>query len=150
MQQSQMYPMPYPSGGHQQQPLFIIIPSASGRPSKPHIVPASHYASRSYTDPVHYPQNLLLRRSFIRNKPTKHSQKTHSKRFQDKLKQQIGFAGSQRFTGSPSELVVLSERASELSPVSSKLRDSSKRQIPWTYDDFPEASIQPGGLPTND
>lgn len=144
MQQSPMYPMPYPSSSHQQQPLFIIIPSTSGKSHKPHIVPASQYASRSYTDSVPYPQNLLLRRSLIRNKPTKYPQKRPSKRqfLLDKLKHQVD-SGGKATSGSPSELVVLSERASDLSLVPTKIRSSAgKRQASPMLDDFQTTSVQ--------
>lgn len=134
MQQSPMYPMPaYPSGGQQQQPLFIIIPSSSGKSHKPQIIPASHYASsRSYTGH----QNLLQRRSLIRKTISQHRKKP-SKVFLDKVKHKVGAIKGDASNG----LVVFSDRALSISPASTSIRSSKKRQAVahTTEDEFPTA-----------
>lgn len=139
VQQSPMYPVPaYPSGGQQQQPLFIIIPSSSGKSHKPHIVPASHYASsRSYTD---HPQNQnLLQRRFLIRKTISQHQKKPSKVFLDKVKHKVD-----GIVGSPSNgLVVLSDRALANSPTLTSIKKSTKRQTVarTTGDEFPTTSL---------
>lgn len=63
MQGSSYQPIPYPSQSHQQQPLFIIIPSTSGK-HKSHVVPA--YPAGGYGQ--HRRMTLVRGRSPRRNK----------------------------------------------------------------------------------
>lgn len=87
-------PVPYSSGHQQQQPLFIIIPSTSGKSHKPKIVPYDRSFSSSILE---YPNNLLHRRSLLRSNLRKAPKRVVLQASGDNLMDRAGPSNQDKF-----------------------------------------------------